>query len=63
MEKVMITIPKELLEEIDLQRKKLGQNRSEFIRNVIIEYLKSREEFNGLAAKNYIEISKQDCDE
>ncbi|MDQ1327477.1 MAG: Ribbon-helix-helix protein copG family [Candidatus Poribacteria bacterium] len=71
MERVTITIPSELLRDIDSERKKLGQNRSEFIRNVVTEYLKNKqrkelengEEFKELMARGYIEISRWDCDE
>jgi len=62
MEKVMITMPSNLLKDIDLAKKQLNQNRSQFIRYVITEYLKQqkKKEFEELMAKGYMESSKED---
>jgi CopG family transcriptional regulator/antitoxin EndoAI len=71
MVKVMITMPRELLEDMDSTRKRLNQNRSEFIRNAVIEFLKKEQrkelengkEFKELMARGYIEMSERNGDE
>jgi len=62
MEKVMITMPSKLLKDIDLAKEQLNQNRSQFIRYVISEYLKQqkKKEFEELMAKGYMESSEED---
>ena len=62
MEKVMITMPSKLLKDIDSAKEQLNQNRSQFIRYVITEYLKQqkKKEFEELMAKGYMESSEED---
>jgi CopG family transcriptional regulator / antitoxin EndoAI len=62
MEKVMIAIPSELLEDMDSAKERLNQNRSEFIRHAIAEYLKQRKKkgFEELIAKGYMESAEED---
>ena len=64
-------MPRELLEDMDSTRKRLNQNRSEFIRNAVIEFLKKEQrkelengkEFKELMARGYIEMSERNGDE
>ena len=62
MEKVMITMPSNLLKDIDSAKVQLKQNRSQFIRYVITEYLKQQKqrEFEELMARGYMESSEED---
>ena len=62
MEKVMITMPSNLLKDIDSAKEKLKQNRSQFIRYVITEYLnqQKKKEFEELMARGYMESSEED---
>jgi CopG family transcriptional regulator/antitoxin EndoAI len=62
MEKVMITMPSSLLKDIDSAKEQLNQNRSQFIRYVITEYLKQqkKKEFEELMARGYMESSEED---
>jgi len=62
MVKVTITIPSELLGDIDSAKVQLKQNRSQFIRHAIIEYLKQQKkiEFEELMARGYMESSEED---
>jgi metal-responsive CopG/Arc/MetJ family transcriptional regulator len=62
MEKVMITMPSNLLKDIDSAKEQLNQNRSQFIRYVVTEYLKQqkKKEFEELMARGYMESSEED---
>jgi len=62
MVKVTITMPSELLKDIDSAKVQLKQNRSQFIRYVITEYLKQQKqrEFEELMARGYMESSEED---
>jgi len=62
MEKVTITMPSELLGDIDSAKVLLKQNRSQFIRYVITEYLKQqkKKEYEELMARGYMESSEED---
>jgi len=62
MEKVMITMPSNLLKDIDSAKEKLKQNRSQFIRYVITEYLnqQKKKEFEEQVARGYMESSEED---
>jgi metal-responsive CopG/Arc/MetJ family transcriptional regulator len=62
MERIMITISGELLKNIDLVKSQLNQNRSQFIRYAITEYLKQikEKEFEELMAKGYMVSSEED---
>jgi metal-responsive CopG/Arc/MetJ family transcriptional regulator len=62
MEKVMITMPSNLLKDIDSAKVLLKQNRSQFIRYVVTEYLKQqkKKESEELMARGYMESSEED---
>jgi len=57
----MITLPNSLLQKADQAAKKLGQNRSEFIRQTLQAQLEimQRKEFETLLAEEYQEMSQQ----
>lgn len=61
MQRVMITLPNSLLQKADQAAKKLGQNRSEFIRQTLQAQLEimQRQEFEALLAEEYQEVSQQ----
>jgi metal-responsive CopG/Arc/MetJ family transcriptional regulator len=61
MQRVMITLPNGLLQKTDRAAKKLGQNRSEFIRQTLRAQLEimQRQEFEALLAEGYQEMSAQ----
>lgn len=58
MERVMLTMPEELLEEVDQAARRRKQNRSEFVRAALREYLKQlrQAEFEALLAEGYREM-------
>jgi CopG family transcriptional regulator/antitoxin EndoAI len=62
MERIMITIPSELLGDVDSVAQKLKQNRSQLIRGAIINFLQQlrQEEFEALMAEGYQEMSRED---
>lgn len=62
MEKVMITLPHELLGTIDSFSKSLKLNRSQFIRQSLLEMIeqKKKEEFEHLLCQGYQEMSSED---
>jgi len=55
MQKIMITLPEELLYEVDTVAKKERKNRSEFIREALINLLKEikKKEFESLLIEGY----------
>ncbi len=59
MERIMITIPSELLGEVDSAAQKLKQNRSQLIRRALSEFLQrlKQREFESLMAEGYREAS------
>ncbi len=61
MQRVMITVPENLLYKTDQMAKKLGQNRSEFIRQALQTQLEiqRRKEFEALLAEGYQEMAEQ----
>ena len=61
MHRVMITLPNDLLEITDQMAAKLTENRSEFIRNALIERLATlrHQEFEALLAEGYQEMAEQ----
>ena len=64
MERIMITIPAELLGDIDSVAERLKQNRSQFIRGAITSFLQElkQREFEALMAEGYRETSGEDSD-
>jgi metal-responsive CopG/Arc/MetJ family transcriptional regulator len=62
MERIMITIPSELLGDVDSAAERLKQNRSQLIRRAITNFLQQlkQREFEALMAEGYQEISKED---
>ncbi len=59
MERIMITIPAELLGDVDSLARSLKQNRSQFIRGAITRFLQElkQKEFEALMAEGYREMS------
>jgi len=64
MERIMITIPSELLGDVDSAAQKLKQNRSQLIRRAITSFLQQlkQKEFEALMAEGYQETSKEASD-
>ena len=61
MERVMVTLPKELLITVDAAAKCLKQNRSQFVRQALAEKLDKmrRQEFEALLAEGYQEMAEE----
>ncbi len=61
MQRVMITMPENLLHKTDQMAHKLGQNRSEFIRQALQTQLEiqRRQEYEALLAEGYQEMAEQ----
>jgi CopG family transcriptional regulator / antitoxin EndoAI len=59
MERVMITVPEELLSQVDQLAAREGQNRSQLIRQALTDLLdrKEREAFEALLAAGYQELA------
>lgn len=59
MERVMLTMPEELLVEVDRAARRRNQNRSEFVRAALHDYLEQlrRAEFEALLAEGYRETA------
>jgi metal-responsive CopG/Arc/MetJ family transcriptional regulator len=64
MERIMITIPSELLGDVDSAAQKLKQNRSQLIRRALNEFLQrlKQREFESLMAEGYRETSGENSD-
>jgi metal-responsive CopG/Arc/MetJ family transcriptional regulator len=62
MERIMITIPAELLVDVDSVAQRLEQNRSQLIRRAIADFLQrlKEKEFEALMVEGYRETSKGD---
>jgi CopG family transcriptional regulator/antitoxin EndoAI len=62
MKRIMITIPSELLGDVDSAAQRLEQNRSQLIRRAITNFLQQlrQKEFEALMAEGYQEMSKED---
>lgn len=60
----MITIPSELLGDVDSAAQKLKQNRSQLIRRALNEFLQrlKQREFESLMAEGYQETSGENSD-
>lgn len=59
MERVMLTMPEDLLTEVDRAARRHKQNRSEFVRAVLHDYLEQlrQAEFESLLAEGYREMA------
>ncbi len=64
MERIMITIPAELLGDVDSLARHLKQNRSQFIRGAITSFLREfkQKEFEALMAAGYRETFGEDSE-
>ena len=61
MERIIVTLPRELLNEIDAAAVRLERKRSRLIRDALVEWLELRhkEEFEALLAEGYREMAEQ----
>lgn len=59
MERVMLTMPEDLLAEVDRVARRRKQNRSEFVRAALHDYLEQlrQAEFETLLAEGYREMA------
>ena len=64
MERIMITIPAELLGDVDSLAQRLKQNRSQFIRGAITRLLEEikQKEFEALLAEGYRETAGENSE-
>ena len=63
MERIMVTIPTDLLKDIDSVAKRLKQNRSQLVRQALVELLQKfkQQEFEAFLAEGYREMSKENA--
>ena len=56
----MITIPPDLLKDVDSTAQRLKQNRSQLIRTAVIDFLRrlKQKDFQALMAEGYQEVSR-----
>ena len=61
MAKVVVTMPDNLLEEVDIAARKEKTNRSRFFRKVLARYLEEQKkrEFEALMAEGYQEMAEE----
>jgi len=61
MAKVVVTMPDNLLDEVDSAARKAGTNRSRFFRQALTRYLEeqSKREFEALMAEGYQEMAEE----
>ena len=61
MERVIVTLPRDLLDEIDKRAQRLSQKRSRVVRQALQEWVERqrREEFEALMAEGYQEMAAQ----
>ncbi len=64
MERIMITIPADLLRDVDSVAQDLKQNRSQLIRQALAELIQRtrQQEFEELLAEGYMEASQEDSE-
>ena len=62
MAKVVVTMPDDLLHEVDAVARKKRTNRSKFFRLALVQYLEEqkRKEFEALMAEGYREMAEED---
>jgi metal-responsive CopG/Arc/MetJ family transcriptional regulator len=60
MERVMLTLPPELLGAVDEAARRLGHNRSQVVRQALAEWLarRERQEFEALLTQGYQELAE-----
>lgn len=63
MEPIMVTIPTDLLRDVDSAAKRLKMNRSQLVQKALAELLKQlkQQEFESLLAEGYREMSKENA--
>lgn len=61
MERVMLTMPADLLQAVDLMARQMGQKRSQVVRQVLQEWLERQRqrEFEALLAEGYQATAQQ----
>ena len=61
MERVMLTLPSDLLEDVDALARRMGRNRSQLVRQALRELLERRQhqEFEALLAEGYQAMAKE----
>ena len=64
MEKIILSIPNDLLQDVNLVSERLKKNRSQLIRQAIAEFLNQikQKEFEELMAEGYQESSSMNSD-
>lgn len=62
MQKVMITLPSELLHMVDTIVKEIGETRSKFVRHALMEQLEQikQQRFEALLAEGYQVMAEED---
>jgi metal-responsive CopG/Arc/MetJ family transcriptional regulator len=61
MEKVMLTLPTDLLHEVDALARQTKKNRSQFMRHILREWIEAqhKKEFETFLAEGYQEMAQQ----
>ena len=64
MERIMITIPADLLKDVDSVAQDLKQNRSQLIRQALTDLIRRtrQQEFEELLAEGYMEASQENAE-
>ncbi len=64
MERIMITIPADLLRDVDSVAQDLKQNRSQLIRQVLTDLVQrtKQQQFENLLAEGYMEASQENAE-
>ena len=64
MERIMITIPADLLKDVDSVAQDLKQNRSQLIRQALTDLIRRtrQQEFEELLAEGYMEASQENVE-
>ena len=63
MEKVMVTLPTDLLHEVDALARQSKKNRSQFMRHILREWIDAqrKKEFEALLAEGYQKMAEQNA--
>jgi len=63
MGKVVVTMPDDLLQEVDSAARETRRNRSQFFREALTLYLEEqkRRKFEALMAEGYLEMAEEDA--
>jgi metal-responsive CopG/Arc/MetJ family transcriptional regulator len=61
MERVMLTLPADLLQAVDTAARRLGQKRSQLVRQLLQDWLKQQQqqEFEALLAEGYRAMAQE----